>query len=157
MSVLEQLLTECVQNYIGLHWFLSILFFTTKFFPTGICLSSNLTLVCLKAALDEFHMNWFPLLLSSTSIHAPSHPYSYLHPLPLIEKQVTVQPVLSDHSRGMAAWPLHTGWLLCRFHKIVPFCTTIDHFMHRNYLINTIGFICVVPLLVTVQYRLKTI
>ena len=169
MSVLEQILTECVQNYIGLHWFLSILFFTTKFFPTGICLSSNLTLVCLKAALDEFHMNWFPPLLSSlpsTSIHAPSHPYSYLHPLPLIEKQVTVQPVLSGHSRGMAAWPLHTGWLLCRFHrigvlwktiKIVPFCTTIDHFMHRNYLINTIGFICVVPLLVTVQYRLKTI
>ena len=79
------------------------------------------TQLYLKAALVELHMNWFPPLLSSlpsTSIPAPSHPYSYSHNLPLIEKQVSVQPVLSGHSRGMAAWPLHTGWPLCRFHRI---------------------------------------
>ena len=116
-----------------------------------------ITEVCLTAALVEFNMNWFPLLLSSlpsTSIHAHSHPYSYSQPLPLIEKQDTVQPILSGHSRGMAPWPFHTGWPLCRFHRIgvlwktikkVPFYVTIDHFMHRNYLINTIGFIWVVP------------
>ena len=34
-----------------------------------------------------------------TSLHfsTPPHPYSYSHPLPLIEKQITVQPVLSGH------------------------------------------------------------
>ena len=130
-----------------------------------------LFIIELNSCMSQSRTRWisYELIPSAsllTSLHAHSHPYSYLHPLPLIEKQVTVQPVLSGHSRGMAAWPLHTGWLLCRFLrigvlwktiKIVPFCTTIDHFMHRNYLINTIGFICVVPLLVTVQYRLKTI
>ena len=57
ISVLEQILNECVQNYGRFHRFLSILFFTTKIFITGICLSLNLTLVCLKAALVELHMN----------------------------------------------------------------------------------------------------
>ena len=64
-----------------------------------------ITEVCLTAALVEFNMNCFPLLLSSlpsTSIYAHSHPYSYSQPLPLIEKQDTVQPILSGHSRGMA-------------------------------------------------------
>ena len=88
-------------------------------------------------------------------IPSASRSYSYSHPLPLIEKQVTAQPVLSGHSRRMAAWPLHTGWPLCRFHRIrvlrkttkkVPFYATIDHFMYRKYLINTIDSIWVVPL-----------
>ena len=88
-------------------------------------------------------------------IPSASRSYSYSHPLPLIEKQVTAQPVLSGHSRRMAVWPLHTGWPLCRFHRIrvlrkttkkVPFYATIDHFMYRKYLINTIDSIWVVPL-----------
>ena len=39
------------------HWCLSILFFTTKIFMTGICLSSNSTPVCLKAAPVEFNVH----------------------------------------------------------------------------------------------------
>ena len=40
--------------------------------------------------------------LTSLHFNTPPHPYSYSHPLPLIEKQITVQPVLSSHPWGMA-------------------------------------------------------
>ena len=40
--------------------------------------------------------------LTSLNFNTPPHPYSYSHPLPLVEKQITVQPVLSSHPWGMA-------------------------------------------------------
>ena len=145
---------NCVQTYTGLHWFLSILFFTTKIFITGICLSLNSTLVCLKAALVEFHMNWFPPLPpNSPPLQYTSSSISLLTSSPSSRKTNYI-PTLRSHPRGMAAWQLHTGRLLCRFLRIGYYqkqlknaiCTTITHFMHRNYLINKTGFILVVPL-----------
>ena len=41
-------------------------------------------------------------LLTSLHFNIPSYPSSYSHPLPLIEKQITVQPMLSGYSSGMA-------------------------------------------------------
>ena len=55
--------------------------------------------------------------LTSLHFNTPPQPCSYSHPLPLIEKQITVQPVLSSHPWGMAEWSLHGGWPLYRFHR----------------------------------------
>ena len=41
--------------------------------------------------------------LTSLPFNTPPHPYPYSHPLHLIEKQITVQTVLSGHPRGMVA------------------------------------------------------
>ena len=172
MSVLEQISNEFVQTYIGLHRLLSVFLFASKIFITGTFfiaeLSSNMPYSCtseIKFALIEVICN-LPSLRSFFLSHPHSlkfsprflhfnilpHPYSHLY---LIEKRITVEPVLSIHQRGMTAWQLHTGWPLCRFHRIrvlwitikrMSFYATIGHFMYRNYLTNTIESIWAVPL-----------
>ena len=112
MSVLEQISNEFVQTYIGLHRLLSVFLFASKIFITGIFfiaeLSSNMPYSCtseIKFALIEVICN-LPSLRSFFLSHPHSlkfsprflhfnilpHPYSHLY---LIEKRITVEPVLS--------------------------------------------------------------
>ena len=97
-------------------------FLTTKIFITGICLSSNsecyLQPTLFKNCLLSFHA-----LIPSTSLltflHFDTlpHPYSYLYLLPLIEKKITAEPMLSGHKQRKVVWLLHTGWPLCSFYR----------------------------------------
>ena len=169
MSVLEQILTECVQNYIGLHWF-----FINPIFHDQILSYWYLFIIELNSSMSQSRTQWisYELIPSAsllTSLHFNTCTFSSIFLLtsspfnrktsysPTCVKRSLTRNGSMTASYRLTAMQIPQNRVLWKTIKIVPFCTTIDHFMHRNYLINTIGFICVVPLLVTVQYRLKAI
>ena len=69
MSVLKQILTECVQNYIGLHWFLSIIFFHDQSLSYWY-----LFIIELNSSMSQSRIRWISYeLISSASLLTSLH------------------------------------------------------------------------------------